>query len=443
MATIYINPTVSGTGSGTLNDPYKSWASVTWVAGNTYLQAGDTTFNGAILVTVTGSSSNPIVLGSYDPATGARTTGGVKRARLNGAGTRLTLRTSANIHWVTFDNFEVFGTDGTPGGPAIGIYLGSSETAPSDDCTVSNCWIHDINGSLFPASDCNGLTFFGSRNRIVNNLIENIPADGIWGQGSTSYIVGNTIRNVSKDNIRGDCIQLYGTATLRNDNAYIAFNYLDHRNKESKQVIISGDATYSSGTLIESNVCLMTPYAGAIQTTCIMAEGAGSIVRDNICFGGFNGIYLTSSNSKAIGNIVDTNTVGITQAPTATGALVAHNVCLRSTYLGIQADSDATFRAFNNILVSCANGVGLAGSENGNAFWLCTTNKIARVGSPTYGALTVTSNPLFVDLTKPWLGLKAGSPCERAGAYIQGARDRFGRRYLNPPNIGPWAVIGR
>jgi hypothetical protein len=68
--------------------------------------------------------------------------------------------------------------------------------------------------------------------------------------------------------------------------------------------------------------------------------------------------------------------------------------------------------------------------------------------SPTYATRTAPSNylatnPLFVDSSKPWLGLKPGSPCQSAGAYIQGAKDRFGRRYLIPPNIGPWAVLPR
>ena len=97
------------------------------------------------------------------------------------------------------------------------------------------------------------------------------------------------------------------------------------------------------------------------------------LVRNNVCIGGFMGIYLTTGNGVATGNIVDGNTIGIQQAPSgAAGGLVAHNACFDSTYLGIQADSDATFRCFNNILVSCVNGIGLAGSEDGNAFWLCT-----------------------------------------------------------------------
>lgn len=56
---------------------------------------------------------------------------------------------------------------------------------------------------------------------------------------------------------------------------------------------------------------------------------------------------------------------------------------------------------------------------------------------------TVIADPMLADPGRPWLGLKPGSPAWRAGVAIQGARDRFGRRYPNPSHIGPWAVEAR
>ncbi len=64
-ATIYINPSASSTGNGTQTTPYKSWASVTFAPGNSYLQLTGTTFTGSISVTAKGSASGPIVLSSY------------------------------------------------------------------------------------------------------------------------------------------------------------------------------------------------------------------------------------------------------------------------------------------------------------------------------------------------------------------------------------------
>lgn len=55
----------------------------------------------------------------------------------------------------------------------------------------------------------------------------------------------------------------------------------------------------------------------------------------------------------------------------------------------------------------------------------------------------LSSDPKLADPAAPWLGLKSGSPCWGSGAPIQGARDRFGRRFPNPSHIGPWAAIPR
>ena len=89
-------------------------------------------------------------------------------------------------------------------------------------------------------------------------------------------------------------------------------------------------------------------------------------------------------------------------------------------------------------------------SDDGTATYIstATTTLIAtgrgvrkRIVLGETAAASITTDSLFVDPTRPWLGLKPGSPCQSAGAYIQGAKDRFGRRYLNPPNIGPWTIL--
>lgn len=66
--------------------------------------------------------------------------------------------------------------------------------------------------------------------------------------------------------------------------------------------------------------------------------------------------------------------------------------------------------------------------------------------SPTQASRSAPANYLSVDPgilydTQPWMGMRGNSPCENAGTYVYGARDRFGRRYTNPPNIGPWAKL--
>jgi len=65
MATFYIDPTAAGAGTGTIGDPFQSWASVTWAAGNSYLQKCGTTFLGGVTVGASGTVGNPITIGKY------------------------------------------------------------------------------------------------------------------------------------------------------------------------------------------------------------------------------------------------------------------------------------------------------------------------------------------------------------------------------------------
>jgi hypothetical protein len=60
MADIYLDPTVAGTGTGTFADPFKDWTSVTWTAGNRYLQKRGTTYRKKITI-----GANNVTLGAY------------------------------------------------------------------------------------------------------------------------------------------------------------------------------------------------------------------------------------------------------------------------------------------------------------------------------------------------------------------------------------------
>jgi len=71
-ATVYIDPTCAtpGTGAnptctGDAADAKATWASVTWVAGNTYLQKEGTIAKESVIVGATGTAGNVITIGSY------------------------------------------------------------------------------------------------------------------------------------------------------------------------------------------------------------------------------------------------------------------------------------------------------------------------------------------------------------------------------------------
>jgi parallel beta-helix repeat protein len=65
VTSVYIDPTASSAGKGTLAQPYNSWSRVTWAPATSYLQKAGTTWAGSITVTGSGTAKLPIVLGSY------------------------------------------------------------------------------------------------------------------------------------------------------------------------------------------------------------------------------------------------------------------------------------------------------------------------------------------------------------------------------------------
>lgn len=69
-AIIYIDPTCQNSGDGTTmtcgtHGPLKTWAEVTWAAGNTYSQKGGTTAYETITPATSGTSGNAIIINSY------------------------------------------------------------------------------------------------------------------------------------------------------------------------------------------------------------------------------------------------------------------------------------------------------------------------------------------------------------------------------------------
>lgn len=443
MATIYVDPSAAVNGTGTFASPYNTWASVTWAAGNTYLQKAGTTQSGyRILITAGGTSfSNRVIVGSYDPVSGVRTTNGLKRASLNGAGTAQTIRVNQGVNWVWIDNFEVYGTDGTGGSRAIGVYVGNGSAAVCNDIEISNLYVHDIKSDGFADnSDCNGIQVFGDRAIIRNCLIQRIPADAIWLQGSDYKIIDNRITDVSTRSIYGDCIQTNGDAVLRNDRGYIARNYLDHSTKNSKQVIMFGGVNYSSNGLIEDNYCLMADYDGVIGTSCIFVEATNSLVRRNYCKGGYFGIVSSTSGTGLVShsNICVSNQRGI--GTDTTGNSIYNNVIVGSVLQGIEAGSDPSATVKNNVLMNCSTGLRMRGTsiEDNNSFYNNGIDKALASGTANWGVNGVYSNPKLDPKTFRPL---PGSPLVSAGAYIGSIKDISGKYFDNPPSIGAYQYI--
>jgi len=443
MATFYIDPSSPNNGTGSFSSPYNTWASVTWTAGNSYLQKAGTTQTGYRVYVTTGgtSSSNRVILGSYDPETGLQTSDVKLRAILNGQGTAQTLRIADNINWVWVDNFEIFGTDGTGGSRAIGVYFGNGASLPSHNIELSNLYVHDIKADgLSDTSDCNGIQGFGNYAIIRNCKITRIPADGIWLQGSNYQIIDNYISEVSTKAIYGDNIQTNGDISLRNDFGYIARNFLDHSNKNSKQVIIYGGINYSSNGIIEDNYCVMAPLDFLnINTSCIFIEASNSIVRRNICIGGFFGIMTSSSGTDILvhSNICKKNHRGI--STDTTGLTAVNNLVQDAIVFGIFGNTDTTAVIKNNILLNCATGISMHGSaiEDYNCFYGNTTDRSLTAGVASWGINSIFTNPLLNSFSR----LTEASPAIMAGSRFNFIQDANGSTFQSPPSIGAYEYV--
>lgn len=451
MATTYINPTSATNGAGTLLDPKNTWVGLTFTAGNEYLQCGGTTYTGQYTTGInvhcdaSGTAESRIVLGAYEPQTGVRIRDGSKRARIDGLGAYQGVRIGNSRAFVDVDGFEVFGHTGLGGSRAVGIYVGGSESTPANNCRVMNCYVHDIKADAQPTLDNNGMQVFGSDCLVRNNLIEKIPDDGLWAQGERLIIEHNIIRRCAQSGRdAGDCLQVFGTSTLRSSGGIVRFNRLDKSNAAVKQCLIyQGDST-SDGVKIYGNV-LSQKKSGAGQLATLFVAIPNAVIFGNLVLDGDFGILVDTTgittvghNAKVMGNLVLGSTVGITQTVATTGMKIWNNTIARTTDYAIYCDTDTTVDVRNNIVYKCQKGIALenGATEDFNCLFgtVSAAHKLVSLGGGalTLGANSIESDPLLTGSYVPM----AGSPCIGAGVSIPGSRHYGGKSQRVAPDIG-------
>jgi hypothetical protein len=427
VATVYIDPTVSGAGTGTIGDPFKDWASVTWVGGNSYLQKSGTTFAGSINVTssAAGSAGAPTTLGVY---------GGTGRVRINGAAQYQGIRVRQNAHYIVIDGFEIFGLNKLDAGTGTtGIYIGDGDTLNANNVKVLNCWLHG--NSAVASQDCSGIKYFGNDVEIAWCLVEEMPTDGIWGYGLAPHIHHNTVRRVDLDGRdAGDCLQITYACT----GGRVYRNIFDRSNSPAKQVMIISSAGAGNGCVIEYNYMIQAAYV-SIQTSCIYSDQPGTIIRRNTLIGAYRAIYL---HTGATGGVVESNlclnnTIGIQTANSDIGVIVRNNTVAGASLYGTYI-VDATANVQNNVFYNCAKGLAVKGgaTRGSNAFYGNTTNFESAGSGGAIGSNNVTTDPQLTATYRP----KSTSPLLGAGAHLGYRRDIEGKQRQNPPSIGAYDV---
>lgn len=413
MATYYVDPTVSGTGTGTVSDPFKSWASVTWAAGNTYLQKSGTTFSGQITINSRGTSGNEITISIY---------GGSDKAIIDATGQ------TYGFYWdwgsntagayINISNFEVYGSTSSL------IRFWGDDTNYTNELysSVSNCELHD-GGSL---------SYRGTNFTVTGVEIYNTPNDGILGKGAYTTFDRVYIHDVSLVQTTGDCIESTGdNVTLRN-------SYLDHSNNSNKQCII----TNGTNLLIEDNILIGSkaePHTSD-QHKVIYCSGDTneSVIRRNVIRSGNWGAQIKGSCEFYYNVLFDCNTEGLRIGSATSIGKVYNNVfySVGSGVIQSTTFTTGTLDIKNNIFMNCST-IGLnsaAATEDYNLFYNNTADS-----SKTLGAHSLIPDPKFRSTTD--FHLRSSSPCINAGTTIEGLTTDFdGRKvpYSVAPDIGAY-----
>jgi parallel beta-helix repeat protein len=408
MATIYIDPSYFATGTGTIADPFKSWASVTWTAGNSFLQKCGTTFVGGVDTGALGAASlgAESIIGSY--GTGAKP---IIDARTVTRG--LTIRGAAS--YVIVQDLEIIG--GATGASTRGISSGFSDDGATDNLTIRRCVVHDVVWDGVAGNFPIGIQLTGINNTITDNTIYNIGTDGLFiTSNSGNQILRNTIYNVGYDRRGGlaDCIQTTGDMS----NSLVADNVCTNTLVDDKHGIIVAQASAGTGLVIERNTVTrnltstVSSAGSASIAVCIYTDQPGAVVRNNTTIGGKFGINLSGTGINCYGNEISFAEQGIYQFGAGvmqifgnvirdggigvisdfTGANIFRNTFLRLTdWAGFQDSGGASTFFQYNIVSNCTSGIrgAAAVTSSFNNFYQVTTQDGGSITSTS----SLTSNP--------------------------------------------------
>ncbi len=406
MATYYVDPSSGTNGSGSFGSPFNVWTSAWSAAGagssDILLQKAGTTFVGTVGFTRNGASADaPIIVGVYDPVTGARMTGVRGAAKINGNGASIGMNMQ-DRYFNVVDGFEVFNCLN------YGLYEGhSAGTADqkADYVTAmqfTNLYVHHI-----AEPTLSGMWIQGSGVRYSNILIEDCAGDGISHAGQATYEDLNIRRINNTEGGLGDCIQ---QQTVRSGTVMRRCR-LDHSNNPQKQAYVLGTGVLitATGIIIEDNEFIGDAQgAGLVSVNFV----TGVTVRRNKFYGA--GLYVLGSTS-----VVD----------------VDSNIFIGrgGNTIGIGSAVNATVNARHNTIIEHQRGVELLGVNNtakNNIVYFPGAELPINAISKTTNFTNLDGDPLLDDDFRP-----DNFACKGTGTYVA-VRDYRGRMFRQAPNIG-------
>lgn len=490
MSTIYLDPTVSGTGTGTFADPYRQPSSISWAAGNFYLWKEYTTtiLSSTLAPGASGTPGNPITVGTYHAIDGSRVTDGSSRAIFSGSNLTHITGVGSGRSGITWDSIEVAGSGRTAGVSDNGISLVTSGTGL---CIIRNCLVRDVPDSgiyVQPAQNNYPVSWL-----IENNTVYNTGSVGIlWTGSGYSYVIrGNTVHDTgyktASFGIANYPHKYSGAVTWALDAGAVYKATLANQTFENPLTFIEGVfiATGSGWNLVETTNAVNLPGSGEYGFNAgtltlyvnIGADPGASTV--SIGYGRMRGWVIEgntvfdTNNLASEGNAIqgdDLSANGTIRANLVYGRIkhgivgnkgrslnVVGNVCLPNVGRGIYLGDGRDNTVRNNVVsraagtTSCMYFDGALGTTKvDNNVFVGGTYAIERgVGGGTNTAVTnncygqtiaeglnitptgsVTSDPQLDDRYKPLNAALRG-----VGTFL-GGLDFYGREFPSPPDIG-------
>ncbi len=429
QTTVYIDPSYTGsTQNGTLQNPYKSWSSITWTNGTTYLQKASTTYNtsGSLIIT----SKNNITLGAYGT--------GDKPQIISSGGNSSKVIDITSCYNMVITGLEVASTTGQVTAAVIIDGTGSSNNL------IDDCILRDVQWGIRILTTSAG-------NRILNCEVYNTQDDGIYIKDTPDIEIGYC--NVYNVNLKyfvnpdqsyspGDNIQI---ASTNSHNFYVHHNTLDHSTTGNKFCFIAWGNNYSG--ILENNTMIGNPNQ---TTSCVYLSPTTSsvTVRYNTFKDGNYGIYAYVTNFNAYYNdfihnrtaicvlnnyhMLAENNVFYDNVNTCISGLPGSNVISKNNIFHISGNTKAystygsltsNYNTFNTQYSGFINGYGTLSA------WRSASgqDQNSMVANPMF------SNPSAHDFT-----LQQNSPCINAGLMCGYNQDHFGNAvpHGNSSDIG-------
>ncbi len=315
---VYIDPSLTENGNGSIEHPYNTWTGVELKPNTAYLQRRGTKAGGELIIN---TSAERILIGAY------------------GEGSRPDLNLNPDHKFVFMGHYSVLRDVKVGQALRLGKYNNSKE----------NIWIYNCE---FDLQNKGGICIvnWGSNNKIVGNHLHHSLSDGIFCQdvdrgGIGNEIAYNYIHDVNMNYINdpsekgspGDVIQISSGTQV-----HIHHNILDHSSTGNKFGIIVRDENDYYGD---------TPMEIIIEHNIIFLPKPGS--------NGCAGIYLQEKQksivryNQIIGREVDDDNAGIVVRSSGTDIEIYGNLMVK---IAQDINTSEPVKVYNNTFVDIKNG---------------------------------------------------------------------------------------